>query len=294
MGAAGATVPLGAPASPPTIGSWGSCGGRTRTHQDELVQKLRDEVETLKRKQAETPSHSYTPVVQTFATPVVTAAAVSEATRSKDIEIAELNQKRAAEKQELSKKCDELAKQSRQRQEQLAAVNTTLLEERRQREALSSALAEERKQKTALVEAKRIAEEQANRRAQDLREFQRRHNDNDLLQQQQSLLQQREAEQEFAQVRMEQLELDLAESKAHAEQATEAQARADHAERQLRDVSLLAAVKSPGDFLKMYRDTMKENVPHEHGNLKLEMARVVSDRDRYMEALRAQRHSAPQ
>merc|ERR1712125_135894 len=117
------------------------------------------------------------------------------------------------------------------------------------------------------------------RRAQDFEEFKRRHNDNGFAQQQ-SLLQQQNAEQELAMVRMEQ---QVAESKAHA----------DHVERQLRDVNLLAAVKSPGDFLKMFRDTAKENLPHEHANLKLEKARVVSDRDRYMEALRSQRLSAP-
>merc|ERR1712232_812620 len=77
-------------------------------------------------------------------------------------------------------------------------------------------------------------------------------------------------------------------------QLAEVQAHSELVEAKLREVSTVAAVKSPGDFLKMFRDTEKENFLHENANLRLEMARVQSDRDRYMEALRSQRHSAGQ
>merc|ERR1712232_536324 len=109
--------------------------------------------------------------------------------------------------------------------------------------------------------------EAATHREQDLQELRWRQNDSGLLQQQ------NEDARELARVQGE-----LAEVQAHSELV----------EAQLREVSTVAAVKSPGDFLKMFRDTEKETVLHENAHLKLEMARVQSDRDRYMEALRSQ------
>jgi len=306
----------------------------TREQRDE-IEKLRDDIETIKATQelqtalAAREKKEYhqsvetqldlAPIAQTYATPVA-ATAISDATKS-FAEIAELNQKCVAEKKELNKMCEDLAKQAkqkddllaardeqlavvaqqakqkeeqlvavalqakqkdeelaavarqaRQKDERLAAMSGELEEERKQRTSLRSALELERRQRAALEEAKRTAEEAVKRREHDLQELRRRHNESGLVQQQN----------EAQALELTRIQGQLAEVQAHSELV----------EAKLREVSTVAAVKSPGDFLKMFRDTEKENFLHENAQLKLDLARVQSDRDKYMEAVRSQGHRA--
>jgi hypothetical protein len=235
-------------APPAAMESEGSEARHASANLDHEAAKVSEQLLAAEKMQMEEKSHEFAKQVERKSQQLAEADKECAGMRSRVVE-AEQEMARLREELQASQHCYKASEEARR-----TARSKSEEEEARLREELQAL----QRCHEASEESRRILEEALQQREQEFQQHRERHTD----------------AQELAGTRKQVVEL---QTRLHKEQ--------QQMEMLCREFHATAAVRTPADFLKMAKACEKENLAHQHAQLKLENARLKSDCVRFREAL---------